>query len=95
MKTRYSIGSCLVVGMLCAVSPWWGLSFPTSAAGDDRLSWQAERVTVGAIRWDAWFSDPHNPYVKNLSAHKWHRRLPFYAEIISLSADGTEGRVRS
>ena len=83
MKTRYSMGSCLVVGMLCAVSPWWGHFFPTSAAGDDRLSWQAERVTVGAIRWDAWFSDPHNPYVKNLSAHKWHHRLPFYAEIIS------------
>jgi len=43
----------------------------------------AERVTVGAIRWDAWFADAVNPYEKNLSDKKWHGRLPFYAKIIS------------
>jgi len=41
------------------------------------------KVTIGAIRWDAWFSDTVNPYEKNLGDKKWHRRLPFYAKIVS------------
>ncbi len=44
-----------------------------------------EPVTIGAIRWDAWFTDPEavNPYEKNLAPLRWHGRLPFYAKILS------------
>ncbi len=42
-----------------------------------------EQVTIGAIRWDAWFADAVNPYEKNLTDKQWHGRLPFYAKIIS------------
>jgi len=43
----------------------------------------SKRVTIGAIRWDAWFDDKVNPYEKNLADKKWHGRLPFYAKVIS------------
>lgn len=43
----------------------------------------SNRVTIGAIRWDAWFDDKVNPYEKNLADKKWHGRLPFYAKVIS------------
>jgi hypothetical protein len=43
----------------------------------------AKHVTIGAIRWDAWFSDAVNPWEKNLGDKKWHGRLPFYAKIIA------------
>lgn len=42
-----------------------------------------DRITIGAIRWDAWFDDKVNPYEKNLADKKWHGRLPFYAKVIS------------
>jgi hypothetical protein len=44
-----------------------------------------EPVTIGAIRWDAWFTDPEvvNPYEKALCPIEWHGRLPFYSRIIS------------
>lgn len=41
------------------------------------------RITVGAIRWDAWFTDSINPYEKNLADKKWHGRLPFYAKVLT------------
>jgi hypothetical protein len=44
---------------------------------------KSERVSIGAIRWDAWFKDSINPYEKNLADKKWHGRLPFYAKILS------------
>ena len=50
----------------------------------------AERTTVGAIRWDAWFADTVNPYETNLADKQWHGRLPFFARIIS----GTNVQVR-
>ena len=50
----------------------------------------AERTTVGAIRWDAWFADKVNPYETNLADKQWHGRLPFFARIIS----GTNVQVR-
>lgn len=44
----------------------------------------AEKVSIGAIRWDAWFGDAQtNPYIKNLSDKQWHGRLPFYARVLS------------
>lgn len=42
-----------------------------------------ERITMGAIRWDAWFTDPYNPYADNLTDKRWHGRLPFYAKVLS------------
>ena len=42
-----------------------------------------DRITLGAIRWDAWFDDKVNPYEKNLADKKWHGRLPFYAKVMS------------
>ena len=50
----------------------------------------SNRVTIGVIRWDAWFDDKVNPYEKNLADKKWHGRLPFFAKIIS----GTNVQVR-
>jgi hypothetical protein len=43
----------------------------------------SNKVTIGAIRWDAWFDDKVNPYEKNLGDKKWHGRLPFFAKVIS------------
>ncbi len=40
-------------------------------------------VTMGVIRWDAWFTDPFNPYADNLADKRWHGRLPFYAKVLS------------
>jgi hypothetical protein len=44
---------------------------------------KSDKVTIGAIRWDAWFTDTINPYEKNLRDQKWRGRLPFYAKIVS------------
>jgi len=44
---------------------------------------QQERITIGAIRWDAWFADAVNPYEKSLADKRWHGRLPFYARVLS------------
>ena len=51
---------------------------------------ERDRVTIGAIRWDAWFGDPVNPYEKSLADKRWRGRLPFYANVLS----DTEVRVR-
>lgn len=50
---------------------------------ESTLKSSGERLSVGAIRWDAWFDDKVNPYEKNLADKKWHGRLPFYAKVIS------------
>jgi hypothetical protein len=44
---------------------------------------ERDRITIGAIRWDAWFGDAVNPYEKSLAEPRWHGRLPFYAKVIS------------
>ena len=66
---------------------WCGLTVALVSVGGcvSRAAKQPadERVTVGAIRWDAWFADAVNPYEKNLADKRWHGRLPFYAKIIS------------
>jgi hypothetical protein len=51
---------------------------------------ERDGVTIGAIRWDAWFDDPVNPYEKSLADNRWRGRLPFYAKVIS----DTEVQVR-
>ena len=45
----------------------------------------AGHIAIGAIRWDAWFTDPDmvNPYEQNLAPLQWHGRLPFFSKIIS------------
>ena len=40
-----------------------------------------DKLVVGAIRYDAWFSPPNYGNEKNLNNSKWHNRLPFYAKI--------------
>lgn len=45
----------------------------------------AVRPSVGAIRWDGWWSG--NPWERNLASPEWRARLPFYARI------GTDGSV--
>ena len=47
-----------------------------------------ERMTVGVIRWDAWFdwskySKVSNRYEGYLTPKQWHERLPFYAKVLS------------
>ena len=39
------------------------------------------RPTIGAIRWDGWFTG--NPWQRNLNPKQWHDRLPFYGKEIS------------
>ncbi len=46
---------------------------------------ERERITIGAIRWDAWFADSVNPYETNLADPRWRGRLPFFAKVL---ADG-------
>lgn len=46
----------------------------------------AEGVTVGAIRWDAWYGPKDGTgqaVVKSLSPKAWHYRLPFFGKVIS------------
>lgn len=53
---------------------------------------EAERPSVGAIRWDAWYWDNNSPYVANrdivgrvvtvdVSDKRWHYRVPYYGRI--------------
>lgn len=64
-----------------------GSATSNAVVADGRLLQPEEavsnRVTIGAIRWDAWFDDKVNPYETNLADKKWHGRLPFYAKVIS------------
>jgi hypothetical protein len=63
---------------------WQNALFAAAAmCGSLSLAEASERVAVGAIRWDAWFTDAVNPYENNLADKQWHGRLPFYAKIIS------------
>ena len=56
---------------------------PLTASGAET----AEAITVGAIRWDAWYghegnyADPLMQVEKTLSPAKYHFRAPFFAEI--------------
>lgn len=63
---------------------------PASAEGDTAPASnepQADVLTVGAIRWDAWYGhegnygDPLAQVEKTLSPAKYHFRAPFFAEI--------------
>ena len=83
-KTKRTMRTVLWCGLTAAVAIAGGC-----VSGSARQP-EAERVTVGAIRWDAWFADATNPYEKNLSDKRWRGRLPFYAKIIS----DTEVQVR-
>lgn len=52
----------------------------------------AERVPVGAIRWDAWTGEPRQgndvgmQVERSLGPQHWHDRLPFFARVLSESA---------
>lgn len=50
------------------------------------LAGEPTRLTIGAIRWDAWFNG--NTYEDNLAPQRWRYRLPFYASAL------TDGRVK-
>lgn len=66
------------------LAAWLGLTVGAGlASGEDAARATPERITIGAIRWDAWFDDKVNPYEKNLADKKWHGRLPFFAKAIS------------
>ena len=70
-----------------------GASFPLKGGTESPTSHTSnDRISVGAIRWDAWFGTDvaegsQSWYTtKTLSPAKYHYRLPFFAEIKS---DGT------
>lgn len=65
-----------------------GLSFATTivfAAAVLQLS-GADRPTVGAIRWDAWYGGPYAEACRKTFTPKYHYRLPFFADV---AKDGT------
>src|SRR5436309_5140243 len=48
------------------------------------------RPTVGAIRWDGWYSNPPNPNEHYLAPAQWQNRLPFFGQVV----DATHVTVR-
>ncbi len=63
----------------------WGVGFAILAGifFSCKFTKHKDRITIGAIRWDAWFDDTFNPYEDNLADVKWRNRLPFFATVDS------------
>ena len=61
----------------CCVSQHASAAEPTrlSVENGKAMGNTGAGVTVGVIRWDAWFSG--NTYENNLAPQRWHSRLPF------------------